>query len=1190
MKMDFYSRFEERFRGDREDIKQRLKAYLPVLEPLHAVYPNGEALDLGCGRGEWLELLGEHGWLVRGVDTNSLMIDACHARDLNASEQDILEALTECEDGSLAVVSGFHIAEHLSFDDLLTLVEQAYRVLQPGGVLILETPNPENISVGLWSFYMDPTHRHPLPPPLLHFIGEDAGFSKVSVIRLNGPQVPDPDETLSRHMAWALSAYPDYAIVAHKAAGGEGQAIFDYLESLEQEHQSGIAYLERKLEENERHKQALSSDLASRESEVKTLTTRLARSEKKANELERTLLSLESSLSWRITAPVRELMAWLRGLPNRKTNGKQGSVPLGRHWVGHVGQRLARITWLKRGVLVIVDRFPPVKRRLQRLMAGAGSADIRLVRSHAKEEDYKDLQETLTASVRRRNLKLRDTFLPRTLIQDAWCGLSLEGHFEGSYSLATVNRHIVQRLSQDMPELTLSLVPREGEPRPTIEQIPGGEAQVQQWNALVGNKVFAALPIEQRVCLYHHYPLIDDVDQGRGLPIALFFWEESRVPTGMIETLNDHYAGVIVTAWFVKKTLMDSGCRLPIHVITLPLVANRNAQASQVSDLDRVADRRRINLLHVSSCFPRKGVDVLLDAFDKIAGRLAEVHLTIKSFPNPHNNIEAWIEECVSPRFQDRIRLILDDYDSEQMAQLYHEADAVVLPTRGEGLNMPAIEAGEFSRPLVVTGYGAHTDFATSENAWWVSYRFDRAQTHFSDAQSVWVEPGVDHLATRLLDLCRGLLANEREVQDHASHLHHHVRQRFLAPQATDSLLTALTRLKRFNEAPVPAPEGNGGVTMITTWGEPCGIAEYSRHLIESFPTDTAFEIVAPQDSMIQGAELPNLMAPPREGWIKGQVPDLRWIDARGDIVWLQHHFAFFDLDETLEKGVAALHSAGKSAYLTLHTTRPLLTLADSRQRAAAQSLNAFDRVFVHTLDDLNSLKRVGVTDNVVLIPQGITLSQQSAAPAMASASRDSNDMLVGGFGFLLPHKGIHVLIQAFSQFLESPAAPASARLRLMTTVRNDDLSRSELERCKSLAQSLGISEHIEWHTDFLPMEQVERMLSECDLLVLPYQYTEESSSAAVRTAIAACPHVATTPAPIFEEVRDITFPIEDFDADAIGRLLQEAAEGFDDDRRQHIESAREQWLASRHWGNIATQYWGMFQAARVERRFCESS
>ncbi|MDX5935070.1 methyltransferase domain-containing protein [Acidithiobacillus thiooxidans] len=167
---DFYRAFEDRYRGSRALIKSRVKVYLPFLYPLKALYPDTPVLDLGCGRGEWLELLGEEGFTAYGVDQDAGMLSACTELGLSVEQGDALEALRNLPDASQMVVSGFHIAEHVPFPILYEMVRETLRVLKPAGLLILETPNAENLVVGSSSFYLDPTHQRPLLPLLLSFL------------------------------------------------------------------------------------------------------------------------------------------------------------------------------------------------------------------------------------------------------------------------------------------------------------------------------------------------------------------------------------------------------------------------------------------------------------------------------------------------------------------------------------------------------------------------------------------------------------------------------------------------------------------------------------------------------------------------------------------------------------------------------------------------------------------------------------------------------------------------------------------------------------------------------------------------------------------------------------------------------------------------------------------------------------
>ena len=226
MEDEFYIRFEDKFRGNREMIKDRLKVYLPFIEPLRAIYPDNSALDLGCGRGEWLELLQENGWQAVGVDTDRSMVNYCQELEFKASCEDAIAYLHSLESESIAVVSGFHIAEHLPFEVLRELVSEAHRTLLPGGFLILETPNPENIIVGTETFYFDPTHLHPLPAQLLSFLSEYYGFHRTKILRLQEP--PELGSSKTTDLLNVLSGVsPDYAIVAQKNARPETLGVFD---------------------------------------------------------------------------------------------------------------------------------------------------------------------------------------------------------------------------------------------------------------------------------------------------------------------------------------------------------------------------------------------------------------------------------------------------------------------------------------------------------------------------------------------------------------------------------------------------------------------------------------------------------------------------------------------------------------------------------------------------------------------------------------------------------------------------------------------------------------------------------------------------------------------------------------------------------------------------------------------------
>jgi SAM-dependent methyltransferase len=179
---ELYEAIEDAFRGSVETIMELQRPYLRDIEPAVTM---GRVVDVGSGRGEWLEVLAQAEVDAYGVDANAIAVARCRQRGLEVLHADALEHLATLDDNALAVISAFHLVEHLSFDDLVQLLDQAIRVLRPGGILLLETPNPSNILVGSGSFYLDPTHVKPLPPDLLEFLVASRGFEEIEVRHLH---------------------------------------------------------------------------------------------------------------------------------------------------------------------------------------------------------------------------------------------------------------------------------------------------------------------------------------------------------------------------------------------------------------------------------------------------------------------------------------------------------------------------------------------------------------------------------------------------------------------------------------------------------------------------------------------------------------------------------------------------------------------------------------------------------------------------------------------------------------------------------------------------------------------------------------------------------------------------------------------------------------------------------------------
>ena len=215
----FYVAFEDAFRGDRAQIRDSLVHYLADIKRAGTVTASRPLLDIGCGRGEWLELLREHRIAARGLDLNRVAVEQCRELGLDVAQGDALALLRAQAEGTLGAVSLFHLVEHLPLGTLFELMQHIYRVLVPGGVVLLETPNPENLLVGSHTFYHDPTHRNPLTPTSSAFFLRYCGFSDPEIRRLHPypetARVPGND-ALTERVNGHLCGPQDFALIAQR--------------------------------------------------------------------------------------------------------------------------------------------------------------------------------------------------------------------------------------------------------------------------------------------------------------------------------------------------------------------------------------------------------------------------------------------------------------------------------------------------------------------------------------------------------------------------------------------------------------------------------------------------------------------------------------------------------------------------------------------------------------------------------------------------------------------------------------------------------------------------------------------------------------------------------------------------------------------------------------------------------------
>jgi glycosyltransferase involved in cell wall biosynthesis len=361
-------------------------------------------------------------------------------------------------------------------------------------------------------------------------------------------------------------------------------------------------------------------------------------------------------------------------------------------------------------------------------------------------------------------------------------------------------------------------------------------------------------------------------------------------------------------------------------------------------------------------------------------------------------------------------------------------------------------------------------------------------------------------------------------------------------------------------------------IGVISSWQVPCGIAEYSKNLVDGLlAINLCNELVILCDDRTPSSfnTRNNLRVEPCWNIDNHQTKTLRHTIARDsfDAILLQHQPGLISWD-ALTKMLRDLGDHSRKFIVTTHNTTSIYDLPAKSRFDLIAEFSRTARILVHSAADLRRLEALGLRDNVQLFPHGCF------PPRFLKSARrleGNPDPLLSSFGFLFPHKGIYALLEAFGHVRRR--WPRS-RLRLVNAVFPRSDSRNEHARCRQLADARGLGDCVEWVTEFIPEHQAIALLSEADLLVMPYAKTGESASGALRVALASGVAIAATPISIFDEAREILAPLNNLEpipfAEDLCALLLNA------ELRQELQDSAAEWTQRRSWSSMATALTGL--------------
>lgn len=740
----------------------------------------------------------------------------------------------------------------------------------------------------------------------------------------------------------------------------------------------------------------------------------------------------------------------------------------------------------------------------------------------------------------------------------------VEGPFDSSYSLALVNRELARALSNRA--VTVGLLARDG---------PGPYKPSETF--LADNPEFASMattaPGKNSVVLRNQYPPHVDAMHGDMRVMCNYAWEESGFPAKHVRDFNATLDLVTVTSAYVAKVLRDSGVHTPIAVVGNG-VDHITQGDRKVASPARTQPAPIFRFLHVSSAFPRKGIDALFAAWERAFGPGDPVELVIKTFANPHNVVDAELRAL-----RDRgattapIRVNNDEFTTEQMLAAYRSADAIVCPSRGEGFGLPLAEALLLGRPVITTGYGGQTDFCSQQTAWLCDYQFAHAKSHLSQANSLWVDPDVASLAAAMRDC---FLATPQERSRRGEEGRRLITQRYTWDQVAQRTIHAVDGVSRQVNEQFRLPK----IGWVTTWNVKCGIAAYAKSLASH---------IEPERLVVFANRAADLTAPDDESvfrcWSQGWDDDLSGLLAAirasaVDAVALQFNFGFFDLG-AFGRLIERLVADNVSVFITLHATADLVRPErELSLQQIAPALRKATRLIVHSVHDLNRLKAFGLAANATLFPMGLPALPTVDRAAKRAELGLKGKKIVASFGYLLPHKGLRELISAFA---DVRARDRRAHLLMLNAIYPIAESHTERRACAALIEELGLQRSVTLCADYLSEDEAVARLSAADLIVYPYQHTQESASAAVKMGLGSLAPVAVTPLDIFSDVAGMSHALSGMSAPDIAAGV--SALLASDGERNKFRAVQHNYAIENQWNFLSRRFADLIRGAVYDKK-----
>lgn len=773
-------------------------------------------------------------------------------------------------------------------------------------------------------------------------------------------------------------------------------------------------------------------------------------------------------------------------------------------------------------------------------------AHIKNQKKHLKQFTFECILQKFQNFLDSCNIDIKNRY-DNKIYDQAMVPLQIQGPFDSSYSLSLVNQQVAKAIHSSHI-YDVSLYPTEG----LGDYIPKLDNLDKELLTLYNNQ-----QLEVDISIRNIYPPRTNAMLGYHKIIGPYGWEESRFLDDFVPQFNQRLTLVFTMSDYVKKTLLFSGITVP-KVVTTGIVATDLLSCS-ASELPYSLPNG-YRLLHVSSAFPRKGIDILLQAYESLDNTFS---LIIKTFPNQHNDIIKQLDTLgyepikeyepnvfLYTKNHKQILLINKDITNSQLVYLYKNSHLMVLPTKGEGFCLPAAEAMLYKLPVLITAYGGQSDFCDEDTAFLIDFEFEYAKTHMNLLRSYWLKPSSKSLLDQIYSIRKIAYQDIDKKLEYA-------KQKIIAKYSPNIIANNINQAINSYEYLSNTKEHK--IAIITTYNTKCGIAEYSKYLISKFKHKPL--ILAPYSNDLLDFDSKNVVRCFNQSINTQNIEKILEQIETNQInqLILQYNFGFFSLEQ-LSDIILYADKQNIKTHIFFHSTAPIMD-KDISLESISNILTLSTNIFVHTIKDLNYLKSIGIYKNTHLFYHGV----DDSISCNVRYEPQNTYKTIATFGFLLPQKGIVELIEAVEILHEKGF---KTNLLLLTAIHNASVSKIYHKKLVDKISNSPISKYITLKTDFLQEFEILQELSQADVMAYTYTSTQESSSAAVRFGVLTKKPIVVTPLDIFEDVQDIVYTTKSINPQDIANQLENVL-------KTHTKlELQEKWIKLHSWNKISEQFY----------------